>query len=141
MTDKISSERRSANMRAIRSKDTAPELIVRQTAYRMGYRYRLHVKRLPGKPDLVFPARRKGIFVHGCFWHQHPIAKCADARPPRSNVRYWQSKLARNVERDAEHVRALKAVGWRTLVIWDCETTPAPRLASRLRRFLGELNI
>lgn len=135
--DKISSERRSANMRAIRSKDTTPELIVRQMAYRMGYRYRLHVKTLPGKPDLVFSSRRKVIFVHGCFWHQHPAAKCADARPPRSNLGYWQPKLDRNVARDAEHAITLKADGWRSLVIWDCETKHLRQLAAMLRRFCG----
>jgi DNA mismatch endonuclease (patch repair protein) len=134
--DKISSEHRSANMRAIRGKDTAPELIVRRTAYHMGYRYRLRVKTLPGKPDLVFSSRRKVIFVHGCFWHQHPAAKCADARPPRSNLAYWQPKLARNVERDAEHVITLKANGWRSLVIWDCETKHMRQLTARLRQFL-----
>lgn len=135
--DKISAERRSANMRAIRGKDTTPELTVRRTAHGMGYRYRLHVMALAGKPDLVFPSRRKVIFVHGCFWHQHAAGKCADARLPRSNLRYWQPKLARNVARDAEHVIALRAEGWRTLVIWECETKHARQLAARLRRFLG----
>lgn len=125
-------------MRAIRSKDTTPELIVRRTAHHMGYRYRIHVKSLPGKPDLVFPSRLKAIFVHGCFWHQHPGGKCADARPPRSNLRYWQPKLARNAMRDVEHIIRLKANGWRVLVIWDCETKHARQLAARLRRFLGE---
>ena len=124
-------------MRAIRSKDTEPELTVRRTAHRMGYRYRLHVKTLPGKPDLVFPVRRKVIFVHGCFGHQHPAGKCTDARSPRSNIGYWKPKLARNVERDREHISMLKADGWRALVVWDSETRDAPRLAARMRRFLG----
>ena len=123
-------------MRAIKSKDTAPELVVRRMAHRIGYRYRLHVKALPGKPDLVFPSRRKVIFVHGCFWHQHPAGKCADARPPSSNLRYWKPKLARNAARDAEHIITLKANGWSVLVIWDCETKHLRKLATRLRRFL-----
>ncbi len=136
--DKISAERRSANMSAIRSKDTAPELVVRRTAHRMGYRYRLHVNSLPGKPDLVFPSRLRAIFVHGCFWHQHPTTKCADARCPSSNLRYWQPKLARNVARDLENTNRLKENGWRVLVIWDCETKNERQLAARLRRFLEE---
>src|SRR5271157_4185630 len=114
--DKISSDRRSANMRAIRYKDTVPELIVRRMLYRMGYRYRIHVKALPGKPDIVLSSRRKVIFVHGCFWHQHPSKKCSDSRSPHSNVYYWQPKLARNVARDAEHIRILKENGWDILV-------------------------
>lgn len=125
-------------MRAIRDRDTAPELIVRQMAHQMGYRYRLHVKSLPGKPDLVFPSRMKVIFVHGCFWHQHPKKKCTDARLPRSNLKYWLPKLARNVARDAEHIKSLKANCWKILVIWDCETKRIRKLTACLRRFLGE---
>jgi len=131
----LSRERRSANMRAIRSRDMKPELVVRSAAHVLGYRFRLHRRDLPGKPDLVFTGRRKVIFVHGCFWHQH--AGCADGRMPRSNLDYWTPKLTRNVERDAEHLAALKADGWKVLVIWECETNNAPRLAARLRRFLG----
>ena len=122
VTDKISTHRRSANMAAIRSRDTAPELIVRSTAHKLGFRFRLHRKDLPGKPDLVFAARRKIIFVHGCFWHQHPDPDCLDARLPKSNTGYWHSKLARNVERDKLHALALIRLGWRVLVIWECET-------------------
>lgn len=138
MTDTISAERRSFNMRAIRNKDTIPEMVVRQMVHGMGYRYRLHVKTLPGKPDLVFPSRRKVVFVHGCFWHQHPAKSCADARPPRSNLDYWRPKLARNKARDAEHLKALEADGWRTLVVWDCVTSRPQKLTAQLRRFLGE---
>jgi len=135
MADKLSDERRSANMRAIRSKNMKPELVVRSVAHGMGYRFRLHCRSLPGKPDLAFAGRRKVIFVHGCFWHQH--AGCQDGRMPRSNVDYWRPKLKRNTKRDAEHITALKADGWGVLVVWECEATDTRRLRSRLRRFLG----
>lgn len=135
MADKLSAARRSANMRAIRSKDMKPELVVRRAAHAMGYRFRLHRRSLPGKPDLAFAGRQKAIFVHGCFWHQH--AECQDGRMPRSNLGYWRSKLKRNTERDCEHLEALKANGWKALVIWECETADDRRLRSRLRRFLG----
>jgi len=135
MTDRISGERRSANMRAVRAKDTRPELIVRRLAHGMGYRYRLHDRRLPGTPDLVFPSRRSVIFVHGCFWHRHE--GCLRASEPRSNVGFWRPKLARNAARDKEQLRALGKRGWQALVIWECETNNARDLASRLRRFLG----
>jgi DNA mismatch endonuclease (patch repair protein) len=117
LTDKISIERRCANMRAIRSTGTKPEIIVRRLAHSMGYRFRIHRKNLPGKPDMVFPSRRAVILVHGCFWHQHPDSACKDARQPKSNADYWQPKLARNQARDAEHEAALQAQGWRVLVI------------------------
>ena len=135
--DKISPECRSENMRAIQSKDTAPELIVRRIVYGMGYRYRLHVKTLPGKPDLVFKLRRKVIFVHGCFWHQHPEDNCADARLPHSNLKYWQPKLVRNEARDQEHVSKLKSEGWRVLIAWDCQTRDLQSMTARLRKFLN----
>lgn len=124
------------NMSRIRSKDMKPELIVRRIVHALGYRYRLHRKDLPGKPDLVFGPRRKVIFVHGCFWHMHPKSTCRDARAPTSNTGYWSAKLARNVERDAAHIAALQAGGWRVLVIWECETANAADLERRLRRFL-----
>jgi DNA mismatch endonuclease (patch repair protein) len=137
MVDSISKARRSANMAAIKSKDMKPELIVRSIVHALGYRYRLHRKDLPGKPDLVFGPRRKVIFVHGCFWHMHPKATCLDARAPKSNTGYWSAKLARNVERDAAHMVALKVMGWRVLVIWECETRNAAMVAKRVRAFLG----
>jgi DNA mismatch endonuclease (patch repair protein) len=137
MADTLSPAERSARMALIRSKNTKPEFAVRQAAHRLGYRFRLHRADLPGKPDLAFPSRRKVIFVHGCFWHQHDAPGCKDARPPRSNEAYWRPKLARNVARDAEHIAALKASGWGVLVIWDCETKQPARLADRLRGFLG----
>ena len=126
-------------MSGIPGKGTRIERTVRSALHGMGYRFRLQAKDLPGKPDIMLPKYRIAVFVHGCFWHQHPEGKCADARPPRSNLRYWQPKLARNVMRDEEHIIRLKANGWHVLVIWDCETKCARQLAARLRRFLGAL--
>lgn len=136
MADKISKRRRSANMAAIKSTNTKPELIVRRAVTALGYRYRLHRKDLPGKPDLVFGPAKKVIFVHGCFWHMHPKAHCLDARAPKSNTGYWSMKLQRNLERDAEHTLALRKLGWKVLIIWDCETRDEGKLVNRLRRFL-----
>jgi DNA mismatch endonuclease, patch repair protein len=127
-------------MAAIRSANTTPELIVRHIVTSLGHRYRLHRKDLPGKPDLVFGSKRKVIFVHGCFWHLHPNSKCVDARLPKSNVPYWTAKLGRNVERDAEHIAALRRARWKVLVVWDCETRNIPKLTSRLARFLGPVH-
>ncbi|HET6378089.1 MAG TPA: very short patch repair endonuclease [Methylocella sp.] len=127
---------RSENMRRIRSKDTKPEMLVRRLAHKMGYRYRLHRRDLPGKPDLVFGPRRKVIFVHGCFWHSHSGPNCPDRRQPRSNLAYWQPKLARNQRRDAEHMAALAKAGWEVLIVWECETRNPVTLAASLRAFL-----
>ncbi len=124
-------------MAAIQSKDTKPELIVRRLVHSLGFRYRLHARDLPGKPDLVFRPRRKVIFVHGCFWHLHPDENCLDARKPKSNKSYWGPKLTRNTQRDAEHITVLRARGWRVLVIWECETKKSAHLTKRLIRFLG----
>lgn len=134
--DKISKERRSENMRRIRSKDTKPELAVRRLVHSLGYRYRLHRKDLPGKPDLVFGPKRKVIFVHGCFWHGHDDPKCVDGRLPKSNLGYWKTKIARNRERDQARQRELKDLGWDALVIWDCETTDQATLAAKINSFL-----
>jgi len=125
---------RSANMRAIRSKDMLPELAVRSLVHRLGYRFRLHRSELPGKPDLVFPSRRKVIFVHGCFWHSH---ECKIAHVPKSNKGYWEPKLARNKARDLQNAEALKAKGWKVLVIWECKTRNERGLSGQVRRFLG----
>jgi len=138
MTDKISTSERSWNMSVIRSTGMKPEMLVRSLVHRMGYRYRLHAKDLPGKPDLVFRPRKKVIFVHGCFWHQHAKEDCKDGRQPKSNTGYWAPKLARNVERDASNVAALKAAGWRVLVLWECDVLKGgSRLQERIRKFLG----
>jgi DNA mismatch endonuclease (patch repair protein) len=125
-------------MSAIRSTGMKPEMMVRSLVHRMGCRFRLHAKDLPGKPDLVFRPRKKVIFVHGCFWHQHPKLACKDGRQPKSNTVYWSQKLARNVERDVSNVAELKAAGWRVLVLWECEVLKGgPGLQERIRKFLG----
>ena len=124
-------------MAAIRSTNTKPELTVRRLVHSLGYRYRLHCKDLPGKPDLVFRPRRKVIFVHGCFWHLHPAKKCLDARQPKSNKSYWSPKLQRNVARDQEHLLKLRRDGWKVLVVWDCQTRDEEKIARRLAKFLG----
>jgi DNA mismatch endonuclease (patch repair protein) len=126
---------RSANMRAIRSKNMRPELKVRSIVHRLGYRFRLHRKDLPGKPDLVFPSRRKVIFVHGCFWHSHG---CRVSHTPKSNFDYWGPKLERNVFRDRRNVEVLKAVGWRSLIVWECETDDEDRIRKRILKFLSK---
>lgn len=135
MTDRISPAQRSENMRRIRSANTSPELIVRRLTHRLGYRYRLHRKDLPGRPDLVFIRKRKAIFVHGCFWHQHD--GCRFACMPKSNTDYWEIKLSRNVDRDIHSHQALEAGGWRVLTIWECETKDVLALEERLRNFLS----
>ena len=136
MTDRVTPAVRSANMRAIRSKGMKPEMIVRKLVHRMGFRYRLHRHDLPGRPDLVFPSRKKVIFMHGCFWHQHSNKDCKLVRKPSSNTDYWLPKLERNVTRDREHHRALCEAGWEVLVVWECELRNDEQLESRLRRFL-----
>lgn len=139
--DKISADRRSENMRRIRSKGMKPEIVVRTITHSMGFRYRLHGAKLPGKPDLVFPSRRKVIFVHGCFWHGHGDPGCVDGRrQPKSNLNYWLPKLARNKERDAENLIALAALGWSALTIWECETRDRDTLSTRIQAFLDSAN-
>jgi DNA mismatch endonuclease (patch repair protein) len=127
-------EQRSAVMRRVKSKHTAPELKLRKLLTALGYRYRLHRADLPGKPDLVFPGRRKLIFVHGCFWHGHDCAR--GARAPKNNADYWQAKITRNRARDATHQEALTSAGWRVLTIWECEMKDDAALAERLLEFL-----
>lgn len=136
MADKISKERRSSNMSAIRSTGTKPELLVRRLLHSMGYRYRLHRKDLPGKPDIVISSRRSIIEVRGCFWHQHPNPKCTDARLPSSNLGYWGDKLRRNVARDEANFLALTDAGWKVLVVWECEVASLD-LRERIIYFLG----
>jgi len=125
---------RSANMRAIRSKDTQPEMAVRSLIHRLGYRFRLHRKDLPGKPDIVFPSRRKVIFVHGCFWHLHD---CKGAHIPNSNRDYWEPKLRRNKARDRMNLKALAQQGWDAFEIWECELKDSRAVGVRVKRFLG----
>ncbi len=138
IADKLTPEKRSANMRAIRSKGTKPENIVRRLAHSLGYRFRLHRKDLPGKPDMVFPGRKAVIFVHGCFWHQHPDPSCKDSRLPKSNTDYWGPKLQRNQARDAENEAALLVQGWRVLVIWECQIKDRETLSDRIKAFLSK---
>lgn len=123
-------------MRAVKSRDTKPEMVVRRFANALGYRFRLHRTDLPGKPDLAFPARRKAVFVHGCFWHQHDCLR--GARLPKANQDYWLPKLKRNVARDAENQARLREMGWNVLVIWECETKNVDHLVARLHSFLSE---
>jgi DNA mismatch endonuclease (patch repair protein) len=124
-------------MRAIRAKDTRPEMLVRRLVHGMGYRYRLHQKDLPGKPDLVFPSRGKVIFVHGCFWHGHKSCKIAHA--PKSNLEYWRPKLERNHARDLRNTAALEADGWQSCAIWECELADKECVRLRIQRFLGKV--
>ncbi len=136
MTDKISKTQRSANMRAVRSRSTRPEILVRRIVRRLGYRFRLHYSALPGKPDIVFPRQKKAVLVHGCFWHQHK--GCRRATIPKSNRAFWLPKLARNTIRDSEQLKAIRKCGWRAMVVWECELKKEYRLAAKLDRFLAK---
>ena len=136
VADTLTADRRSEVMGRIRSKDTTPELRVRRLVHGMGYRYRLHAKGLPGRPDLVFRPRRKAIFVHGCFWHRHE--GCSRSQIPKTRTGFWQDKLDGNVRRDQTNEAALRSDGWGVLTIWECETKYDPvRLTRRIERFLG----
>jgi DNA mismatch endonuclease (patch repair protein) len=132
MTDVFSPEKRSAVMRQVKGRDTTPEMTARKALTRLGLRYRLHRKDLPGAPDIVLPGRRLALFVHGCFWHGHDCAR--GARVPKQNRDYWTAKIARNRARD-EHTRAaLEALGWTPLVLWECELKEGEALMDRLSR-------
>ena len=131
MTDRISEEHRSWNMSRIRAKDTKPELRVRSLLYRMGYRFRLHRRDLPGNPDIVLPKYKTAIFVHGCYWHRHP--GCKYAYSPKSNTEFWERKFADNVARDRRGISSLGTAGWNAIVIWECETVDLELLGERLR--------
>lgn len=134
MTDTLTPAERGRRMAAIRAQDTQPEMIVRRLLHRLGYRYRLHRRELPGTPDLVFPSRRAVIFVHGCFWHRHE--GCALARMPKSRLEFWQDKLEGNRRRDYRQIGELMNLGWRVLVVWECELKNREALVEKLRRFL-----
>lgn len=129
--DSLSKEKRSWNMSRIKGKDTKPELIVRSLLHSMGYRYRLHQKSLPGKPDLVLKKYRTVIFVHGCFWHRHE--DCRYAYNPKSKVDFWEKKFQKNIERDRIKTEQLKESGWSVLVIWECETKNRDKLIQCLQ--------
>jgi len=126
--------KRSERMSLIRAKDTKPELTVRRLIHSMGFRYRLHSNNLPGKPDLVFTRQKKAIFVHGCFWHLHDY--CKKARLPKSNLDYWYPKLTGNKTRDLLNQTKLESLGWKILVVWECEVNDLIKLTSKLINFL-----
>ena len=130
MTDIVNNRRRSEMMANIKGGDTTPEHAVRRIAHRMGLRFRLHRKDLPGRPDLIFPRHRLAVFVHGCFWHRHE--GCRNAYMPKSRVEFWTEKFTGNVARDKRNEEALRNLGWRTLVIWECETRNAENIGRRL---------
>lgn len=136
MVDTISPEYRSEIMSRVKAKNTRPEMAVRRLLHAAGYRYRLHARDLPGKPDLVFPARRKVVFINGCFWHRHH--GCALARLPKSRTEFWTEKLERNRERDERNVAALLKLGWEVLTIWECEVRDLDTLMPRVVAFLEQ---
>lgn len=126
---------RSEIMRAVRRLDTGPELIVRRTLHRLGFRFRLHRKDLPGTPDIVLPKSKTAIFVHGCFWHRH--RGCRYTTTPKTNAAFWDAKFSRNIERDRQNEAKLAELGWRVLIVWQCETKNTDRLATSLRQSLA----
>lgn len=133
MTDRLSPEKRSALMSRVRQRDTKPELMVRKLLHARGWRYRLHDRKLPGSPDLVFPRLRKALFVHGCFWHGHD---CKLGKLPSSRTEFWTAKIEANRERDSRVLAGLKSRGWDALVIWQCETKNTETLLHRIESFL-----
>ena len=136
MTDTFDKEKRSWVMSRVSSKNTKPEIVVRRMLWSMGFRYRLYVAKLPGKPDIVFPGRKKVVFVHGCFWHGHEHCKLASI--PQTNVEYWTAKLGRNMERDKKNKAALQAEGWKVLIVWECELKDRDLLQQKLRYFMTD---
>ena len=124
-------------MQAVRTKNTGPEIAVRRLTHSMGYRYRLHQRDLPGKPDLSFPGRRKVLFVHGCYWHGHG---CPKGRLPKSSLDYWGPKIARNKQRDSENEESLRHQGWDVMTVWQCEVFDSADLRDRIVTFLGPAN-
>jgi DNA mismatch endonuclease (patch repair protein) len=141
VVDTISIKRRSENMRRIKSKGTRPEIVVRRLVRSMGFQFRSHGTELPGKPDLVFPKLKKLIEVKGCFWHQHK--GCIDSRIPKSRVEYWRAKLRRNVQRDKKNLILRRKLGWRQLVLWECDVMVANphKLKARLETFLKQTSV
>jgi len=134
MADVHTALQRRRNMQAIRGRDTKPELVVRRTLHRMGYRFRLHRPDLPGRPDIVFPARSAVLFVHGCFWHRHD---CPNGRQlPKTRTHWWREKLDSNRRRDAAAQRKLRRLGWRVMVVWECQLSDIDRVTRRMTKFL-----
>lgn len=136
VTDHVNPAKRSEIMAAVHSRDTAPEIAVRRMVHALGYRYRLHVGTLPGKPDLVFPSRHKIIFVHGCFWHRHP--RCRYTTSPKTRTGFWEEKFRTNVARDRRTRQALKKLGWKVLTVWQCELKKPQKLEVRIDEFLAD---
>lgn len=132
--DRFTPQERSEIMSRVRATDTGPELQVRRLVHSMGFRYRLHCSDLPGRPDLVFRKLKRVIFVHGCFWHQHP--GCARSALPTSRAEYWREKLRNNVRRDARSIRNLRRDGWKVLILWECQLAAGQKLERLLSRFL-----
>ena len=135
MIDSPTTPERSRLMARVRTKDTGIEVTVRRLAHSLGYRYRLHREGLPGTPDLVFPSRRKVVFVHGCFWHRHTA--CRKGKIPKTRREFWHDKLSRNVARDRRVLDELNALGWQALIVWECEVRDSESLAKTLRGFLN----
>ena len=133
-SDPLTREQRSERMSRIRNVDTGIELEVRRMVYRMGYRYRLYGKGLPGRPDIVFRNRKKVVFVHGCFWHQHG---CGRYRMPKSRLKFWLPKLRINRARDQKVIRQLRKMGWKALIIWECQVKDQKTVSEMARKFLG----
>ena len=135
MADIVTPARRSEMMSRIRGKGTKPELLVRSAAHRLGFRFRLHVRKLPGSPDLVFPRKKIALFVHGCFWHRHQ--GCRYCYVPKSNIQFWREKFKKNVLRDRRVRTGLEEMGWRVAIIWECETVNPDSLRKRLKELLA----
>lgn len=136
MADVLTSEQRRRNMQAIRGRDTKPEMIVRRIVHRLGYRFRLHRRDLPGRPDIVLPRLRKVILVHGCFWHQH--GRCRYATRPATRPEFWASKLDGNRARDSRVRRELRSLGWKVLIVWECQTREVEALSQQIDAFLHD---
>ena len=137
LMDSLSLAQRSENMRRIRGKNTSPEMIVRRAIFSKGYRFRLHLRALPGCPDIVFPKAKRAVFVHGCFWHRH--IGCKNCTTPKSNVEFWNKKLTSNQIRDQANLLKLRSAKWRVLVLWECEIEKPGKIWKRLGPFLGSI--
>jgi DNA mismatch endonuclease (patch repair protein) len=134
MVDSLTPEERSRRMASVGGKNTKPEMTVRRLVHSLGFRYRLHGRKLPGRPDLVFKSRRKAIFVHGCFWHHH--GGCRRSRLPSTRVEFWRQKMQENVERDRRNQAELSSKGWAYMIVWECELDNISELATRIANFL-----
>jgi DNA mismatch endonuclease (patch repair protein) len=131
MSDNLTKKHRSWNMGRVHCKDTKPELFVRSILHRNGFRFRVHLNSLPGKPDIVLPKYKTVVFVHGCFWHRHK--HCSDATVPKSSTEFWVEKFSNNIKRDKRNQVTLRHLGWKVLIVWECETAKQNSLARKLR--------